>query len=90
MKECMYCLVSGRVQGVFFRASAQAEAQRLGISGWARNRSDGRVEVMACGEADALEGFRQWLGQGPPQADVTDVHTERREFDPSLERFDIG
>jgi len=90
MKECMYCLITGRVQGVFFRASAQAQAQHLGVTGWARNRSDGRVEVMACGDAEALQRFREWLGDGPPQAEVTDVYTEQRDFDPSLERFDIG
>lgn len=89
MQKCLYCLVSGRVQGVFFRASAQAEAQRLGITGWARNLPDGRVEVMACGDGDALERFRQWLGQGPPQAEVADVEVEECAFDPSLERFDV-
>jgi acylphosphatase len=90
MKECLYCLVSGRVQGVFFRASAQAQAQRLGVTGWARNRSDGLVEVLACGDAEAVERFREWLNHGPPQAEVADVEVERRSFDASLEGFDIG
>lgn len=90
MKECMHCLVSGRVQGVFFRASAQAEADRLGVTGWARNRSDGRVEVLACGERAALERFREWLGEGPSQARVDDVHVESRPFDESLTSFEIG
>lgn len=90
MKECMYCLVDGRVQGVFFRASAQAEAQRLGLTGWARNRPDGRVEVLACGETEALARFREWLGEGPSQARVDEVAAERRPFDESLDTFDIG
>jgi acylphosphatase len=90
MKGCIHCLVSGRVQGVFFRASAQAEAQRLGVAGWARNLRDGRVEVMACGDTDALARFREWLGHGPPQAEVEDVTVAEQPFDPSYTRFDIG
>jgi acylphosphatase len=46
---CMQCYVSGQVQGVFFRASARHEAERLGVTGYARNLSDGRLEVLACG-----------------------------------------
>jgi len=90
MKQCMHCLVSGRVQGVFFRASAQAEAHRLGVTGWARNRPDGRVEVLACGDPTALEQFREWLGQGPSQARVDGVEVETRSFDESLNGFDIS
>lgn len=89
MKECMHCLIDGRVQGVFFRASAQAEARRLGLTGWARNRPDGRVEVLACGEQDALEQFRAWLGEGPRHARVDEVSAERRAFDESLDTFDV-
>jgi acylphosphatase len=63
--RCMRCLISGRVQGVGFRAHARHEAQALSLSGHARNLPDGRVEVLACGEARALESFRAWLGRGP-------------------------
>jgi acylphosphatase len=66
-------LVSGRVQGVFYRASARQQALRLGLTGHARNLSDGRVEVLAYGEAAALEALERWLWQGPPAAKVTDV-----------------
>ena len=68
MKACIRCLVSGRVQGVFYRATAQREAMRLGITGWAQNLPDGRVEVLACGEPANLEEFRAWLRAGPPKA----------------------
>lgn len=68
-----HCYVSGKVQGVWFRAGAQDEAKRLGVTGWARNLPDGRVETFACGERHAVEAFCAWLEQGPPLAEVTDV-----------------
>jgi len=66
--------VSGHVQGVFFRASARQEALSLGLTGWARNLPDGRVEVLACGDAAQLELLREWLSTGPPHAQVTGVN----------------
>lgn len=68
-------IVTGRVQGVWFRASAQKVARRLGISGWIRNRTDGAVEGCAAGEADSLAAFRDWLGRGPVGAKVAEVET---------------
>jgi acylphosphatase len=70
------CLVSGRVQGVFYRASAAARARELCVNGYARNLPDGRVEVLACGSAAAVAAFIEWLQQGPPAARVTDVQVE--------------
>jgi len=66
-------LVSGLVQGVFFRASTREEAQRLGLTGHARNLPDGRVEVVAHGAPEALEALERWLWQGPPAAKVDAV-----------------
>lgn len=66
-------LVSGKVQGVFFRASTVRMAEQLGLRGYARNLPDGRVEVLAVGEPAALEALAGWLGQGPPLASVTQV-----------------
>lgn len=63
-------LVSGRVQGVFFRASTQREASALGLDGHAVNLDDGRVEVLARGKSDALDQLQAWLKQGPPSARV--------------------
>ena len=67
-------LVSGKVQGVFFRASTRTEALRLKLSGYARNLSDGRVEVLARGETAALSELEDWLRQGPPLARVDEVY----------------
>lgn len=66
-------LVSGKVQGVFFRASARNEALRLGLHGHARNLSDGSVEVVAKGSDAALQELEQWLRMGPPAARVDEV-----------------
>jgi acylphosphatase len=65
--------VSGRVQGVFFRAGTRDEALRLGLTGWVRNSRDGAVEVLACGADDALAALERWLWQGPPSARVEGV-----------------
>lgn len=66
-------LVSGKVQGVFFRASAREQALKLGLSGHAINLADGRVEVVAEGAAEALEAMASWLRHGPPLARVESV-----------------
>lgn len=69
-------LVSGRVQGVFFRASTREQATRLGLSGIARNLDDGRVEVIAAGDEESLDALARWLRQGPPAANVESVARE--------------
>jgi acylphosphatase len=70
------CLVSGRVQGVFYRASARTQARAAGIRGHARNLADGRVEVLAYGEEQAVLRFIEWLWVGPSAAKVAHVHVE--------------
>jgi acylphosphatase len=72
----MRCYVSGRVQGVWYRASAQKEAKKLAITGWARNLDDGRVEVFACGSVEQLQKFFEWLQQGPQLAVVEECTYE--------------
>lgn len=69
-------VVSGHVQGVFFRQSARERAQALGLQGWIRNRSDGCVEGVAAGTPSALEALRSWLRQGPPAARVDALEWE--------------
>lgn len=76
MTVCKRCTVTGKVQGVFFRASAQREARRLGVTGHARNHADGSVEVLACGEAAAVAALVEWLRRGPPLAEVAEVRVE--------------
>lgn len=75
-QRCFKALVSGRVQGVFFRDSTRREALRLGITGYAVNLPDGRVEVLACGEQAALDTMAAWLEQGPPGSEVSQVQRE--------------
>ncbi len=73
MSHCRRFLVSGQVQGVFFRASTQEAARKLGLTGWVRNLADGGVELVACGEAAPLKQLEQWLWQGPRHARVEQV-----------------
>ncbi|AHF03799.1 acylphosphatase [Marichromatium purpuratum 984] len=75
-RRCCRCLVAGRVQGVWFRGATREQADRLGVSGYARNLPDGRVEVVCCGETGAVERLRDWLRQGPPAARVDTVVCE--------------
>ncbi len=69
-------LISGKVQGVFFRASTRQQAQRLGLRGHAKNLSDGRVQVLASGDDDAIDTLERWLHEGPPMARVEGVVRE--------------
>lgn len=73
MGECRKFRVEGRVQGVWFRESTRQQAAGLGIDGYAINRPDGSVEVLACGESEALDALARWLGRGPPLARVRSV-----------------
>ena len=73
---CYRCLVAGRVQGVFYRASARHEAQQRGLTGYAKNLLDGRVEVVVCGEPAAVESLCEWLRAGPRHAQVSGVACE--------------
>ena len=79
---CRRSFVSGRVQGVFYRATCVRKAESLGLSGFARNLSDGRVEVVACGDDAAVNEFVAWLWEGSPASKVIDVATEHA--DPAL------
>jgi acylphosphatase len=70
---CKKCLVTGRVQGVFYRGTTARRAQELAIRGYARNLPDGRVEVLACGEEEAVRTFVGWLWTGSSASKVTAV-----------------
>jgi acylphosphatase len=75
--ERAHLLVTGRVQGVWYRASMRREAEALGLDGWVRNRPDGAVEAEATGTPDAIDRLIAWARVGPPAARVADVRVER-------------
>jgi len=82
-------LVKGRVQGVFFRAGTRQKALHYGVRGWVRNTLEGHVEVLICGEPDAIDSMRQWLAEGPPTARVDSLELARCP-DPGLGGFEIS
>lgn len=88
-KICIHCYVSGKVQGVWFRAHTQKQAQQLNLTGWARNLLDGRVEVLACGDKKDVEKLVEWLKQGPELAKVSDLSYEELPWQ-ELNNFSIS
>lgn len=72
----LHLVIHGRVQGVFFRDSMRREAQRLAVSGWARNTAEGTVEAMVQGEQPAVDKIVQWAHRGPAHAQVSNVEVE--------------
>ena len=74
--------ITGRVQGVFFRASTRQIAQSLGVNGHAVNLANGDVEVLAYGEPADVDKLESWLHEGPPSASVSHVHSEEAEWEP--------
>ena len=85
----IHLVVRGRVQGVYFRASAQREARQLGLTGWVKNRNDGAVELVAEGEEDQVKDFLAWSQQGPSTARVDKVETRWRSYTGEYPNFRI-
>ncbi|HEX9192178.1 MAG TPA: acylphosphatase [Burkholderiales bacterium] len=79
--------ISGRVQGVGFRYAMAEEAERLGVTGWARNRRDGTVEAVVDGAPEAIEAILAWARRGPRAAHVSDVQVA--EVQGGFERFEL-
>ncbi len=82
-------LIHGRVQGVFFRASARREARQLGLTGWVKNRPDGRVEVLLEGDEERVKEFLTWAHHGPSTARVEQVETKWRSYTGEFADFRI-
>ena len=91
MSEKSRCRVHirGRVQGVAFRWETRRAAERLGVCGWVRNRSDGSVEGLFEGSGQAVEGLVAWCRQGPVLAAVTGVDVEKESYRGEFDRFFI-
>ncbi len=89
MKKKIHMVVSGRVQGVYYRYSTLRKASELGLTGWVRNLRDGRVEVLAEGDETLLAILAEWCRSGPPGALVTDLHTEWEDHTGEYATFEI-
>jgi len=76
-----HIVVRGRVQGVYFRAATQGQAQARGLTGWVRNCPDKSVEILALGAREAVEGLIGWCREGPPRSRVDDVAVRWGEYD---------
>ncbi|HEV8692975.1 MAG TPA: acylphosphatase [Lysobacter sp.] len=85
----VHFIVSGKVQGVWFRASTRDQAVALGLRGHARNLPDGRVEVLAVGDPDVIEQLAQWLHYGPPLARVDELERLDARDDEAGEGFEV-
>jgi len=88
-KARMRLAIEGQVQGVFFRASAQAEARRLDLQGWIRNRTDGSVEALAEGDKGQLEAFAAWCRRGPREARVENVQVQWEKYRGEFQDFRV-
>lgn len=81
--------ISGKVQGVFFRANTREQAQQRGVTGWVENKADGTVEAVLEGPEDAVQEVVDWAKTGPPRASVDDVKDEWEEAHREFSDFSI-
>jgi len=88
-KTKVYLLLSGQVQGVFFRASTRVKAKNLRISGWVKNLPDGKVEIVAEGEKEKLEELISWARKGPITAKVENIEIEWQEYLGEFDSFEV-
>ncbi len=89
MEKAVHLLISGRVQGVFYRYTAQKVATRHGLKGWIKNLPNGKVEAIVVGQPDAVDTFIAWCREGPPGAVVSEVTVDPISSPPDLEGFSI-
>ena len=89
MKIQTHVLISGRVQGVWCRASTKQKAEQLGIKGWVRNTSDGCVEAVFEGQEELVREIVEWCYHGPPMAKVSNVEVKTQESEDSFDRFSV-
>ena len=89
MTKRVHVWVAGRVQGVFYRASAREKAVGLGLTGWVRNLPDGRVEILAEGNPQRIAEFLDWCRTGPPQARVEECRVVEEVPRGDFRKFDV-
>ena len=89
MKTRVHVYISGRVQGVFFRAHTRDEAKRLGLTGWVRNMPDGRVDAVLEGDEGAVDAMISWCREGSPDSRVEDVEVIREEYKGEFSDFGV-
>jgi len=87
--KSMHYVVNGKVQGVFFRSWVFDQARSLGVKGWVRNVTDGKVEVLGQGEEDALKSLKERLMQGSSLAQVQSVESNWTEYEKTYDDFEI-
>ncbi|HUW63524.1 MAG TPA: acylphosphatase [Spirochaetia bacterium] len=84
-----YVVVTGNVQGVYFRLSTKEEADARGVTGWVRNCADGGVAMVAQGEKEAVDRLIAWCHEGPPRARVKEVRVEWEQYGEGLAGFAV-
>lgn len=89
-KARAHVIISGRVQGVFFRMETKRAADQLGVFGWVRNQLDGTVEALFEADREQVDAILDWCRQGPPNANVTDVTVTWDAYTGEFKGFDIN
>ncbi|NVJ61706.1 MAG: acylphosphatase [Gammaproteobacteria bacterium] len=89
MNQQLHAYISGRVQGVWYRANTQKVAQNLQLTGWVRNLDDGRVELLAVGKETQLNKLLDWCRQGPEGSRVTNIDFKMSEVEKAFNSFEI-
>lgn len=84
-----HAIISGRVQGVFFRMETMRAAQRIGVFGWVRNLRDGTVEAVFEGDKTRVDAILNWCKEGPPHAQVTSVNVEPEDYTGEFNSFEV-
>lgn len=84
-----HLIISGRVQGVFYRMETKMAAERIGVTGWVRNKPDGTVEAVAEGDKKAIEALIDWCHQGPPASRVENIDVRWLAYQAAFDKFDV-
>jgi acylphosphatase len=88
-KICVRAVISGRVQGVFFRMETRKAARRIGVFGWVKNKADGTVEALFEGDKERVDSMLEWCREGPPLSEVEKVSLNWEEFTGNYNSFEI-